>query len=89
MLDLEDLVGERLMIGLAGPTLTEADVGLFRETRAGGLILYRRNFESPAQLLDVLGRLGSALERRLLVEVEGDHCRMRVHLFQHWLRARG
>lgn len=60
------------MIGLAGPTLTEADVRLFQETRAGGLILYRRNFANPAQLLDLLGRLESALERRLLVATDHE-----------------
>jgi hypothetical protein len=43
MTDIEDLVGERLMIGLAGPTLADSDIRLFRDTRATGLILYRRN----------------------------------------------
>ncbi len=60
------------MIGLPGPSLTDADVRLFRETRAGGLILYRRNFEDPAQLLDMLGRLESALGRRLLVATDHE-----------------
>jgi beta-N-acetylhexosaminidase len=69
---LEDLVGERLMIGLKGPTLDDADVRVFRETRARGLILYRRNFESPAQLLDLLGRLESALGWRLLVATDHE-----------------
>ena len=72
MTEIEDLVGERLMIGLAGPTLGDADVRLFRETRAAGLILYRRNFASPTQLLDLLGRLESALERRLLVATDHE-----------------
>ena len=36
MTEIEDLVGERLMIGLAGPTLGDADIRLFRETRATG-----------------------------------------------------
>jgi hypothetical protein len=49
--DLEDLVGERLMIGVPGHTLRAEDIQLFRDTRAGGLILYRRNFESPDGLL--------------------------------------
>jgi beta-N-acetylhexosaminidase len=70
--DIEDLVGERLMIGLAGPGVTDADIRLFRDTRAAGLILYRRNFESPAQLLEVLGRLESALGRRLLVATDHE-----------------
>jgi beta-N-acetylhexosaminidase len=70
--DIEDLVGERLMIGLSGPTLTDADVAAFRETRAAGLILYRRNFESPAGLAALLDALESALGRRLLVATDHE-----------------
>jgi len=72
MPEIEDLVGERLMIGLAGPTLSDADVRLFSDTRAAGLILYRRNFESPAQLLALLTRLEEALGRRLLVATDHE-----------------
>src|SRR5256885_11706156 len=60
------------MIGLAGATLDDGDIRLFRDTRAAGLILYRRNFESPAQLLDLLGRLEGALGRRLLVATDHE-----------------
>jgi len=60
------------MIGLKGPTLDDNDIRLFRDTRAAGLILYRRNFDGPAQLLDVLGRLESALGRRLLVSTDHE-----------------
>jgi len=60
------------MIGLKGVTLDDADVRLFRDTRAAGLILYRRNFETPAQLLDVLTRLESTLGRRLLVATDHE-----------------
>jgi beta-N-acetylhexosaminidase len=69
---LEDLVGERLMIGLPGAALDDAHVRVFRDTRAAGLILYRRNFESPAQLLDLLARLEDALGRRLLVATDHE-----------------
>ncbi|HEV8475215.1 MAG TPA: glycoside hydrolase family 3 N-terminal domain-containing protein, partial [Methylomirabilota bacterium] len=72
MKELEDLVGERLMIGLPGATLTDADIRLFRDTRAAGLILYRRNFESPEQLLDLYARLEGALGRRLLVATDHE-----------------
>ena len=72
MPDLEDLVGERLMIGLPGHTLRDADVQLFRDTRAGGLILYRRNFESPEGLLALLNSLEAALGRRLLVATDHE-----------------
>jgi len=70
--ELETLVGERLVFGLAGPTLTDADVSLFRDTRAGGLILYRRNFETPEQLARLLNDLESALGRRLLVATDHE-----------------
>src|SRR5438132_682512 len=60
------------MIGLPGATLDDGDIRLFRDTRAAGLILYRRNFESPTQLLDLLGRLEGALGRRLLVATDHE-----------------
>src|SRR5205809_5105038 len=72
MTSLDDLVGECLMIGLKGPTVDDADVRLFRETRAAGLILYRRNFASPGQLLEMLARLEGALGRRLLVATDHE-----------------
>src|SRR5215813_12281016 len=60
------------MIGLPGPTLRDEDVALFRETHAGGLILYRRNFESPDQLRRLLSSLEAALDRRLLVSTDHE-----------------
>jgi beta-N-acetylhexosaminidase len=69
---LEDLVGERLMIALPGPVATDADVRLFQDTRAAGLILYRRNFESPARLLSLLAALEERLGRRLLVATDHE-----------------
>ncbi|MBI4594019.1 MAG: beta-N-acetylhexosaminidase [Candidatus Rokubacteria bacterium] len=72
MTDFADLVGERLMIGLAGPTLRAEDVACFRDTHAGGLILYRRNFESPEQLRELVSGLESALGRRVLVATDHE-----------------
>ena len=72
VIDLESLVGERLVFGLAGPKLTDADISLFRETRAAGLILYRRNFETPEQHTQLLTDLESALGRRLLVTTDHE-----------------
>lgn len=69
---VEELVGERLMIGLPGAVLTDDDVKLFRETSAAGLILYRRNFESPAGLVSLLTSLEEALGRRLLVSTDHE-----------------
>jgi beta-N-acetylhexosaminidase len=69
---IEDLVGERLMIGLSGATLSDADVRVFQDTRAAGLILYRRNYEGPAALATLLDALESALGRRLLVATDHE-----------------
>ncbi len=60
------------MIGLPGLTLRDEDVALFRETRAAGLILYRRNFETPPQLTRLVESLESALGRRLLVATDHE-----------------
>jgi beta-N-acetylhexosaminidase len=69
---LEDLVGERLVFAIPGPTVSEADVRLFQDTRAAGLIVYRRNFESPSQFLSLLGTLEERLGRRLLVTTDHE-----------------
>src|SRR5687768_18420393 len=60
------------MIGMPGPTLRDQDIQLFRDTRAGGLILYRRNFASPEGLLAMLNGLEEALGRRLLVATDHE-----------------
>src|SRR5260370_6123823 len=60
------------MIGLPGPAVRDEDVRLSRATRAGGLILYRRNFESPAQLVTLLTTLETRLGRRLLVATDHE-----------------
>src|SRR5436853_37708 len=69
---IAELVGERLMIGLSGATLSDADVRVFQDTRAAGLILYRRNYEGPAALATLLDALESALGRRLLVATDHE-----------------
>jgi beta-N-acetylhexosaminidase len=60
------------MIGLPGPDLRDEDVALFRDTRAAGLILYRRNFETPERLARLIDGLEGALGRRLLVATDHE-----------------
>src|SRR5215510_3595377 len=69
---LEELVGRQLVFGLPGPDLTDADIRLFEDTKAGGIMLYRRNFETPELLERLLGRLESALGRRLLITTDHE-----------------
>jgi beta-N-acetylhexosaminidase len=69
---LEEMVGRQLMFGLPGPDATDADVRLFEDTKAGGIMLYRRNFETPERLARLLTRLENALGRRLLIATDHE-----------------
>jgi beta-N-acetylhexosaminidase len=77
---LAELVGERLVIGIPGTEITPEIVRHFKELQAGGLILYRINFASPAQLRRLISDLEEALGRRLLVMA--DHEGGRVIMFR-------
>ena len=77
---LEELVGSRFVFGIPGTTITPDIVQHFRDTHAGGLILYRINFESPDQLRKLISDLENALGRRLLVTC--DHEGGRVIMFR-------
>ncbi len=69
---LEALVGRRLMLGLRGPDVDDTDIAVFRDTGAGGVILYRRNYETPERLARALARLEAAVGRRLLVATDHE-----------------
>ncbi len=71
-MSLEAMVGSRLMFGLPGPDLTDDDVRLFRETRAAGIMLYRRNFETPERLARLVTGLEEAVGRRILVATDHE-----------------
>jgi len=77
---LEELIGSRLVFGIPGTTITPEIVRHFQETHAGGLILYRINFESPDQTRQLISDLENALGRRLLVTC--DHEGGRVIMFR-------
>jgi beta-N-acetylhexosaminidase len=77
---LAELVGERLVLGIPGTRITPEIVRHFQELHAGGLILYRINFESPPQIRKLIADLEEALGRRLLVTV--DHEGGRVIMFR-------
>src|SRR4030043_1256610 len=77
---LEELIGERLVIGIPGTKITPEIVRHFQELHAGGLILYRINFETPRQLKKLIADLEEAPGRRLLVTA--DHEGGRVIMFR-------
>ncbi|MCG8618650.1 MAG: beta-N-acetylhexosaminidase, partial [Desulfobacterales bacterium] len=47
---LEDMAGQRLMLGFDGQTLNDELKRLIRDLRAGGIILFRPNIDTPRQL---------------------------------------
>ncbi len=77
---LEEFVGERLVIGIPGTKITPEIVRHFKELHAGGLILYRINFDSPPQIKKLIADLEEALGRKLLVTA--DHEGGRVIMFR-------
>jgi len=77
---LEQLVGQRLVIGILGTRVTPEIISHFNELHAGGLILYRRNFDSPVQIKKLIADLEEALGRKLLVMT--DHEGGRVIMFR-------
>ena len=79
-MNLAELVGERLVIGIPGTRITPEIVDHFRELHAGGLILYRINFDSPQQVKKLIADLEEALGRKLLVTA--DHEGGRVIMFR-------
>src|SRR5262249_45155375 len=69
---LEELVGRQLMFGLPGPDLTDADIRLFEDTKAGGVMLYRRNFETPERPGVLVGRPEGARARGFLTATDHE-----------------
>jgi len=76
---LEELVGQKLVLGIEGVRATSEVKELFRRTHAGGLILFRRNLASAEELRHLLRDLESSLGRKLLVMVDHEGGRV-VHL---------
>ncbi|MBI4052156.1 MAG: beta-N-acetylhexosaminidase, partial [Elusimicrobia bacterium] len=76
---LEELIGFQLVFGIQGTRITPEIVGHFRSTGARGIILYRRNFESPDQIRKLISDLEAGIGKRLLVCV--DHEGGRVVMF--------
>ena len=71
-MSLEAMVGRQLVIGLPGPDATDDDIRLLREIHAGGLMLYRRNFETPERFVRFIRRLEEGVGRRLLITTDHE-----------------
>lgn len=67
------------MVGISGTKLTPETISLFSDTHAGGLIVFRPNFESAKQFKQLISSLEQALGRELLVAVDHEGGRV-IHL---------
>ncbi len=76
---LEEMVGQQLMIGIPGTEATPAVIKQFKDTHAGGLIIFRPNFYSAAQFKKLISGLESALGRNLLIAVDHEGGRV-IHI---------
>ena len=61
-----------VMLDVEGLALTPADRDLLREPAVGGVILFARNYESPAQLADLVGAIRAVRSPPLLVAVDHE-----------------
>ena len=65
MSDHKRRAGQRLVMGLGGPALTEEERQTIRELRPAGFILFARNVVEPAQVRELNRELVSLLPARL------------------------
>ena len=69
-----------VMVGLAGAQLLPEEVDMLRHPMVGGVILFTRNYENPAQLEQLIQAIHDVRQPRLLVAV--DHEGGRVQRFR-------
>lgn len=73
------------MLDIEGVALTPADRDLLREPAVGGVILFTRNYESPAQIADLVADIRALRSPPLLIAV--DHEGGRVQRFRDGFSA--
>lgn len=69
-----------VMLDIEGRQLTPADRSLLQEPSVGGVILFSRNYESPAQIADLVAAIRALRSPPLLIAV--DHEGGRVQRFR-------
>lgn len=87
-------IGQHLIIGISGTTLTPDEAKLIIENDIGGVILFRRNFESPRQLHELISHLHSLKNQTasqsplfISVDMEGGRISQLPGPFTQWPSA--
>lgn len=78
-MNLSQLAGRHLMIGVPGTRVTPQTTRLFQKTQAAGLIVFRPNFASAESFRKFLAELEEKIQRRLIVAVDHEGGRV-IHL---------
>ena len=70
---LRDRIGQLFMLGFTGKTLTPELTDFFSDLKPGGVILFSRNLESPAQIVELTNSLQKlAKTAPLLIAIDQD-----------------
>ncbi len=77
--NVQDLIGQKLMVGVEGSEPTSAMIKRFQKIRPGGLILFRPNFDTQVSLKRLIEELEKAAGRKLIVAVDHEGGRV-VHI---------
>lgn len=70
--DVRRKAGRLLCVGVPGTRLDRQTRELLREVRPGGVVLFKRNIESPEQVALLNAQIRDALERRVLISVDQE-----------------
>ena len=74
-----------VILGISGPVLTDAEARWLAEHRPCGVILFRRNVETPAQLLALAAALRAVLPEHAVLMVDQEGGRVARLRPPHWL----
>jgi beta-N-acetylhexosaminidase len=71
-MQLEEKIGQMLMVGFAGLEAPDYILDWLREGRVGGIVLFARNVDNPAQLAQLVQRLHDAAKYALLIGIDQE-----------------
>ncbi len=74
-------LGQLVMTGVSGTTLNEEEKSFLKEENIGGVVLFKRNFESPAQLAELVNSI-QVLRQEYPLFIAVDHEGGRVLRFK-------